>query len=44
VEITSETDSKSLHVQYIEYLNGRSANYALWPYATVPFPGGNAIG
>jgi len=41
VEITSETDFKSLCVQY---LNPRSATYALRLYATVPFPGGNALG
>jgi len=25
-------------------LKGRSTTYALRPYATVPFPGGNAVG
>ena len=40
----SEAMILSLRVQYCEYLHGRSATYALRPYATVLFPGGNAVG
>jgi len=44
VEITSEAMIVSLYsVQYTEYLNGRSATYAVRSYVTIPLTGWHGV-